>query len=253
MKIVNVRNTVIGEGLPKICVPIVGKNEAELLSEVEVLKKVAVDVVEWRMDWFEDVEDKEAAVAMLQVLRKALGELPILATFRSKKEGGERSVSTAYYVELNKAIIDCGAADLIDVELFTGEKEVQELIAHAHDKGVKVIMSNHDFDKTPSYNEILTRLKAMQKLGADIPKIAVMPTCKADVLTLLQVTNDMYENFADRPIITMSMAGTGVLSRLCGEVFGSALTFGAAKKASAPGQMGVEDLKTVLTLLHKAL
>ena len=80
-----------------------------------------------------------------------------------------------------------------------------------------------------------------------------MPTCKANVITLLQATNDMHENFADRPIITMSMAGTGVLSRLCGEVFGSALTFGAAKKASAPGQMGVEDLKTVLSLLHKSL
>ena len=51
----------------------------------------------------------------------------------------------------------------------------------------------------------------------------------------------------------MSMAGTGVISRLCGEVFGSALTFGAAKKASAPGQMGVRDLETVLGLLHKSL
>ena len=49
------------------------------------------------------------------------------------------------------------------------------------------------------------------------------------------------------------MAGTGVISRICGEVFGSALTFGAAGKASAPGQMGVQDLNTVLGLLHKAL
>ena len=249
MNTVNVRNIVIGEGIPKICVPIVGKTKEELLSEVEVLKSVPVDVVEWRMDWFEEVECCEKAVAMLQVLREAIPEMPILATFRSKKEGGELEISTAAYVELNKAIIDSGNADLIDVELFTGEAQVKELIAHAHDKGVRVIMSNHDFDKTPSYNEILTRLKSMQ----DIPKIAVMPTCKADVITLLQATNDMHENFADRPIITMSMAGTGVLSRLCGEVFGSALTFGAAKKASAPGQMGVEDLKTVLSLLHKSL
>ena len=51
----------------------------------------------------------------------------------------------------------------------------------------------------------------------------------------------------------MSMAGTGVISRLCGEVFGSALTFGAAKKASAPGQIGVNDLNTVLNVLHSAM
>ena len=147
MNTVNVRNIVIGEGIPKICVPIVGKTKEELLSEVEVLKSVPVDVVEWRMDWFEEVECCEKAVAMLQVLREAIPEMPILATFRSKKEGGELEISTAAYVELNKAIIDSGNADLIDVELFTGEAQVKELIAHAHDKGVRVIMSNHDFDR----------------------------------------------------------------------------------------------------------
>mgnify|MGYP000529625487 CR=1 FL=1 len=82
----------------------------------------------------------------------------------------------------------------------------------------------------------------MQELGADIPKIAVMPTCKQDVITLLSATLEMSEKYADRPIITMSMAGTGVISRLTGETFGSALTFGAASKASAPGQIGVNEL-----------
>ena len=49
------------------------------------------------------------------------------------------------------------------------------------------------------------------------------------------------------------MANTGVLSRLCGEVFGSALTFGAVGKTSAPGQIGVEDLRIALEILHKSL
>ena len=93
----------------------------------------------------------------------------------------------------------------------------------------------------------------MQDMGADIPKIAVMPQSKKDVLTLLSATEEMTRCHATSPIITMSMADTGVLSRLCGEVFGSSMTFGAAKKASAPGQMGVEDLSTVLDLLHKAM
>lgn len=253
MNTVKIRNIVIGEGMPKICVPIVGTTKEELLQEVEALQNLSVDVVEWRMDWFKEIENLDAAKEMVKILREALKDTALLATFRSKKEGGELEVSTEYYVALNKAIVDSGCADLIDVELFTGETEVNDIVAYAHEHGVKVIMSNHDFDKTPSYDEILTRLKAMQSLDADIPKIAVMPTCKKDVLTLLQATNDMHETYADRPIITMSMAGTGVISRLCGEVFGSVLTFGAAKKASAPGQMNAEDLHTVLTLLHKSL
>ena len=109
------------------------------------------------------------------------------------------------------------------------------------------------FFKTPAKADIIYRLRKMQDMNADIPKIAVMPQNKKDVLTLLAATEEMTTNYADRPIITMSMAGTGVISRLCGEVFGSSMTFGAAKKASAPGQMGVNDLSTVLDLLHKAM
>ena len=130
---------------------------------------------------------------------------------------------------------------------------MKAVVETAHANGVKVIASNHDFHKTPAKEEIVSRLRKMQDLGADIPKIAVMPQNKKDVLTLLAATEEMTTNYADRPIITMSMAGTGVISRLCGEVFGSSMTFGAAKKASAPGQMGVNDLSTVLDLLHKAM
>ena len=253
MKTVSIRNIIIGEGLPKICVPIVGKTKEELLEEVGVLSDLAVDVVEWRMDHFHEIKDLEAAKAMLKILRNALGDLPLLATFRSIKEGGEQAISNEAYVALNKAMIASGYIDLIDVELFTGNQEVNEIVAFAHEHRVSVIMSNHDFDKTPAIEDIISRLCRMQEMGADIPKIAVMPTCKKDVLTLLEATLTMSQQHADRPIITMSMAGNGAISRVCGEVFGSALTFGAAKKASAPGQMDVQDLKAMLTLLHKSL
>ena len=141
----------------------------------------------------------------------------------------------------------------MDVEIFTGDDIVKKIIDGAHAAGVKVVASNHDFFKTPAKADIIYRLRKMQDMNADIPKIAVMPQNKKDVLTLLAATEEMTTNYADRPIITMSMAGTGVISRLCGEVFGSSMTFGAAKKASAPGQMGVNDLSTVLDLLHKAM
>ena len=76
-----------------------------------------------------------------------------------------------------------------------------------HD-GTKRQGQNHDFAKTPEKDEIVRRLRKMQSLDADIPKIALMPTCKRDVLTLLEATLEMSEQYADRPIITMSMAGT---------------------------------------------
>ena len=253
MRPVVVRNVKIGEGIPKVCVPIVGTTREEILEAGEKILDLGADVAEWRVDWYADIFDADQTEETAKGLRKALGDIPLLFTFRTAKEGGEKEIKTAAYAELNKNAIKTGLIDLVDVELFTGEKEVQEIIETAHACGVKVVASNHDFQKTPDKEEILSRLCKMQQLGADIPKIAVMPRNKKDVLTLLAATREMAEEYADRPIITMSMGGTGVISRLCGEVFGSALTFGAAGKASAPGQMGVEELKTVLGLLHESL
>ena len=253
MNTVKVRNIEIGAGIPKICVPIVGVTREEILAAAENIKSTKADVVEWRVDWYEDIFDFTKTEATMQALREVLGEMPILFTFRTSKEGGEKAIETEAYVELNQNAAKTGLIDLVDVEAFTGDEAVKAVVETAHANGVKVIASNHDFHKTPAKEEIVSRLRKMQDLGADIPKIAVMPQNKKDVLTLLAATEEMTTNYADRPIITMSMAGTGVISRLCGEVFGSSMTFGAAKKASAPGQMGVNDLSTVLDLLHKAM
>lgn len=251
-QIVEVRGIKFGEGMPKICVPLIGKNNAELVEEAKFLKTLKSDIVEWRIDHHQDVEDINKMEEALKLLRDILGDMPLLVTFRSKKEGGEREVSTEYYAELNKRMVAIGIADMIDVELFTGDEIVKEIVDFAHSKDVKVVMSNHDFFKTPTKEEIVSRLCKMQEMNADLPKIAVMPQTTEDVLTLLAATNEMVTKYADRPVITMSMAGLGVVSRLVGEVFGSALTFGVAKAASAPGQVPVEKLAQVLEIMHES-
>ncbi len=253
MNTVKVRDIEIGAGAPKIIVPIVGKTKDEIITEAKTFDSIPVDVVEWRADWFEGVFDFAQVKDVLTDLREVLGNIPILMTFRTSKEGGEKAIDDKAYAELNLNAAKSGLVDLIDVEIFTGDAVVREIIDGAHAAGVKVVASNHDFHKTPAKSDIIYRLRKMQDMGADIPKIAVMPQNKRDVLTLLAATEEMVTDYADRPVITMSMAGTGVISRLCGEVFGSSMTFGAAGKASAPGQMGVNDLNTVLGLLHNAL
>jgi len=253
MNPVRVRNVEIGTGVPKICVPIVGRTQAEIEDGARSISAVGADVVEWRVDWYDQCGQFSEVESTLQRLREILGETPILFTFRTAGEGGEKAIDAERYVELNQNAVKSGYIDLVDAELFIGDTYVEAIIGAARECGVKVIVSNHDFNKTPSKEEIIKRLVKMQSMGADLPKIAVMPQSRKDVLTLLAATEEMSGEHADRPIITMSMAQTGVISRLCGEIFGSALTFGAAGKASAPGQIGVEALRTVLELLHEGL
>ena len=262
MKPVTVRNVKIGKGMPKICVPIVGVTKEEIYEEAKNMKKLPVDLVEWRGDWFADILEPEQTAEVLGGLRKILGRRPILFTFRTKKEGGEKEITAEEYEKINRQVIATGNADRIDVEIFIdGEKNetedggqegtVERLIREAHAHDVKVIASSHDFEKTPPKEVIISRLMRMQDAGADIAKIAVMPKDRADVLTLLSATEEMCREYARCPVVTMSMSARGVLSRLCGEVFGSAITFASAGKASAPGQMDVDELKEVLKILHK--
>lgn len=253
MNTVKIRNLEIGTGAPKVIVPIVGKIREEILAKGKELASIPLHVVEWRVDFYEDVFQIPQVLETLKGLRAALGETPILFTFRTLKEGGEKEISMEDYTALNKAVAQSGDADAIDVEIFSGDQVVLENIANIHAAGKVVVGSNHDFHKTPSQADLIYRLRKMQDMGADIPKIAVMPQNKADVLTLLAATEEMYRCYADRPIITMSMSATGVISRLCGEVFGSSMTFGAVGQVSAPGQIPVEQLNAATKIIHNAL
>ncbi len=251
MNTIKIRNLKLGTGVPAICIPNIGKTREELLSKTIQYKKMHMDLMEWRSDWFEEIDDIEKVKETLADIRAALGETPLLFTFRTKKEGGVREMDTQAYISLNKAVAATGNADLIDVEIFTGDGIVTDLISFIHKNNAKVVASNHDFDKTPSKSDIVYRLRKMQDMGADIPKIAVMPRTKKDVLTLLAATEEMASEYADRPIITISMSGLGSISRIAGEVFGSCLTFGSGETASAPGQIDAGKLNSVLQTIHQ--
>ena len=127
-------------------------------------------------------------------IRENLQGKPLLVTFRSRREGGERDITPEAYQTLLDEVIESNMADLIDVELSQGMACVQELIKHAHQMGIGVIVSQHDFKKTPEASNLITTMEQMAGYGADVCKIAVMPQSLADVAALLLATGTMKEN-----------------------------------------------------------
>lgn len=250
---VKVRNLEIGRGRPKIMASIVGKTQDEVLEQAKMMVSCPVDIVEWRLDWFEGSCDTCLCSNLSQEIRATIGDAPLLMTFRTKDEGGERKLNGRDYEDFYTALIDQSCADLIDAELFKGNEIFSRLVEKAHSKNIKVIGSSHDFEKTPEKAQIIARLCKMQDLGADILKISVMPQNRSDVIALMDATRQMYEEYATQPLITISMGPLGLASRLVGETYGSAATFGAAAAASAPGQISVDDLETVLAIVHKGI
>ena len=239
---IRVRELVIGEGMPKICVPIVEKSKTEILKMAKEIVNSSADMVEWRVDWFESVFDIEKVVEVAAELRKILRKMPLLFTFRTKAEGGEQEIAYQQYAELLCQVADTKLVDMIDVEIYING-EVKGLVSELKQKDIVVVGSNHDFEKTPSKEEIIRRLCHMQDIGADILKMAVMPQKQSDVITLMDATKEMVSEYAQHPVVTMSMSEMGIVSRLEGQLFGSAVTFGALTKTSAPGQINVEKLK----------
>ena len=237
--IVKVRNVKLGDGMPKICIPVTDTNLDDLKKSVNLIRNTPFDLIEWRADFYTG----------MTLFRNALGNIPVLFTIRTSVEGGMMEIDTETYTKTILAVIDSGLIDLVDVELSRGEETMKTIVAAAHRVGVKVVASRHDFTATPDKNIIISNLCLMQSLGADIVKFAVMPQCERDVLTLLDATLTMKEEHSDTPVITMSMSPTGVISRICGQLVGSCVTFGTAGKASAPGQIPANLLSTFLQTL----
>ena len=251
MKNVIIKQTILGRGMPKICAPLVEKDYESLIHQAASFTEQPVDIAEWRADWFDSILEPDTLDQVLPGLESALKDIPLLFTFRTQREGGHLSAPLPAYRSLAEHAICSGHVHLVDLELFSGDDMIRETIDLAHRHQVSV-MSNHDFAATPKEEEILRRLHHMEDLGADIAKIAVMPQSAGDVLTLLSATHKASQSLSC-PLITMSMKGTGLISRLSGEVFGSCLTFGSVKEASAPGQIEVGKLKEFLTAIHENL
>ncbi|GAA2453783.1 type I 3-dehydroquinate dehydratase [Streptomyces macrosporus] len=253
IRTVTVRGVTFGEGTPKVIAPLTGGSPEQLRSQVDALLDVRPDAAEWRVDHFAPLTDTAAVTATARELTDRLAGLPLLFTCRTRAEGGRADLDDEAYGELTTAVVRSGHVDLVDVEYRRASEVVRRIVEAAHEQGVPVVASNHDFSGTPSRDEIVARLREMQDVGADICKIAVMPHSAADVLTLLDATRTMREEYADRPLITMAMGGLGLVSRLAGRVFGSAATFGMVGTASAPGQIDVAELRSVLEVLDRAV
>lgn len=74
MNTIKVRNLEIGTGMPKICVPIVGKTVPEILENAKSAVQAKADVVEWRVDWYEDVFSFECIEHVLRKLCEITGD-----------------------------------------------------------------------------------------------------------------------------------------------------------------------------------
>ncbi|EXG88743.1 catabolic 3-dehydroquinate dehydratase [Acinetobacter baumannii 1062314] len=230
----------------KTIVPITAKTKEQALAQAQVIANTAdADLAEFRIDLLSFASDTKQVIALGHELKKILGNKLMIATIRTKNEGGQLEISDADYGKTYQAYLKNPFMDWLDVEMFRDQKVVSEIVQKAHQKKVLVVMSNHDFQKTPNQDEIEKRLLKQDQMGADVLKIAVMPKSKQDVFTLMNATLKVSQK-TTKPLLTMSMGQLGTISRVATANMGGSYSFGMIGQASAPGQIDVTKLKQIL-------
>ncbi|KFZ39848.1 MULTISPECIES: type I 3-dehydroquinate dehydratase [unclassified Thermoactinomyces] len=248
--VVSVRKVEIGGGQPCICVPVIGKDADEILKQTRELCRKKPDLIEWRADFFQEISDPEKVLDVVQYMRGMIGEIPLLFTIRSEKEGGQPiPLTDSEKISLMKRVCQTRQVDLIDHELWD-ERNIPVIRNVSKEYGVRLILSFHDFAQTPSKEVLVDKILKAGEFGADIAKVAVMPVTFKDVIVLMGATEEA-RHHVRIPLITMSMGGLGTMTRLAGWQYGSAVTFAAGSRCSAPGQMPVEEVQNLLPVIRK--
>ena len=275
-------------GLPAVAVSLTGPSLAQARTQARSAIDAGADVLELRVDLLEEAGALTGSAPMdaaavagaaaaqvlecLRGLREAIDTTdgaaagsPVLLTCRTAAEGGRAQLDDAAYGALLRSVLD-GLADwaperrpaAIDVEVQRGC--LPQVCTQAHGLGVDVVASFHDFEATPADEALEEVLARMAREGADLAKIAVWPTSADDVARLLGVCARATAGAGERsglgvPVAAMSMGALGAVSRVA-PAFGSALTFAVVPdeqgqaRASAPGQLPIQDVRRCLELLR---
>ncbi len=244
---------IAGGKFPLICTPLVGRTIDKVMAELDVVLPKQPDVLEWRVDYFEQIGDTSAVIAAAKAIKIKASGIPLLFTRRSTLEGGEKiPLNEGQVLALYEAVCESKSIDLIDYEMANDAPNIVRVRTAARASDIKLVLSFHNFAFTPGLETLVAKFLTADQLGADAAKVAVMPRDLDDVLTLLAATREASKKLRI-PLISMSMGPFGAMTRLFGWTFGSALTFAVGASSSAPGQVPIEDLNTVLGILQKSI
>lgn len=247
-KEINIKQQRISANKVNICVPVVSSTRDSILSDVKNIVEKQAPIIELRMDYFENLMDEDALASLLKEVDLLCKNTVVLFTIRTKDEGGEVTISEEEYKNILLKASLSGHVDMIDCEL-DKVKNPSEFMAKLKENGVYVVASHHNFKMTYDNKDILEIYGRMYEADADIIKLAVMPNKKSDALRLLACTNEFFEEHPDSLMVAIAMGELGKITRACGGYVGSCITFASITKASAPGQIDFDGMKSLLSLL----
>lgn len=229
--------------MTRICVSITEANVKEAIEAVKKAKELGADLVELRLDYLGKLNDGIIGDLIDTV------EIPKIATLRKADEGGFYKGEESSRINYLLTALSFGA-QYIDLEMSTDVGWRYEVSKACKGDSSKLIVSYHNFNTTPSRDELIDICRNEYAAGADIAKIATMPQGFEDITRILSVV----EHFKgqNKDVIGIAMGKFGKISRVLTGQLGSFLTYASLEKGkeSAEGQLTIAEMKQVLKILE---
>ncbi len=230
------RRSLKDSGRTRICIPIVGGTMEKALLEIRRANRLA-DLIELRVDYLRRPD--------LGVLFRAARK-PLIVTNRRREEGGRSREKEENRVGILKEAASRGA-DFVDVEARTERSLLQDLMKNS--KGASIILSLHDFRKTPPLNELRHLFRLMMSWEPEVIKIVTRARTMEDNLTILSLIP--YARERGQGIVAFCLGEKGKASRVLAPLLGASWTYASLStgESSAPGQLRAREMRGILEKL----
>ncbi len=207
-------------------------------TKIKKILKIALsksDYAEVRFDFLKNEQIPET----LEMVKKDLNR--IVCTLRPKNQGGKFSGNEKERILILKLIAEYNPF-LLDVEFNTLKKN-SSLVKYLKKTKTKLLVSWHDFKKTPSSIELKKKISQMDKFSSYV-KIVCTAKSTGDSTRMLE----LYSKKGKNNLISFAMGDHGRISRILCLYLGSPYTYVSLGKAVAPGQFSVDEVKKITNL-----
>lgn len=250
MKPLKLKKLHLGMGVPKICVSITESDPLAIVAFAGQILTTSADIVEWRLDYFDEINDSEKIRETANLLHNILGDLPLIVSLRNPSEGGHQTVSDAAYQQLISQLITSHTANAVEINWSRPAPIRQQLANLARVNQVLTLGSYYSIQNTPDYDHLVQILTHLVREQTNFLKLTTMPQNDQDVLNLMSANLTVSEKI-DQPISTIALGPKGTATRIAGHTFHSVMTYADLKRSSVPGHLSVEETRQFLNAMDE--
>ncbi len=208
------------------CIMVKEGTQAAILTSAKEVMAWSPEIVEWRLDYVNPMENNDFSEALLCETTEKLAEIVkgsiLLVTFRIKEQGGLRSFPRDLRLRMVKACIRTGKVGIIDVEIDSDAEYIRQIREEAHRHGTKLLLSFHDWECVPDNAFMIAKVREAIAKGADIPKLYLTANSYADVIRIANTAKRIRkEGICETPFCMCGMNHIAMITRILGGECGS--------------------------------